>query len=188
MRRSKCVILLLLLASVVAPLRSQASSTPAGASRFVQNFYDWYAPPDAKGGDKTIETAVTTRAAAFDVSLLKALRADIAAQAKSPDEIVGMDFDPVLAAQDRRDAYRAGPAACRRQACRVPVYGFQDGGWRATPEVTAVVVRRGERWAFLDFIYPQGSTGAGARLPSYRLSSYLRTLARQRPGTRHRQS
>jgi hypothetical protein len=62
---------------------------------FVQNFYDWYEKSQSSYLD-----AINKKPEWFDGPLLAAFRNDAAIQAKSKDEIDGLDYDPFGFGQD----------------------------------------------------------------------------------------
>ncbi|HEX9510533.1 MAG TPA: hypothetical protein VF939_08620 [Puia sp.] len=86
--------------------------TKESARIFVQKFYDWYFPLFAAPGGKkdTIPSstvAINQRGEYFDIPLRKALIDDAKAQSKAT-ELVGLDFDPFLNAQDVALGYQTG--------------------------------------------------------------------------------
>lgn len=92
-------ILLCALLSVADPGLAAAPATAPGdaaqAGAFVQSFYDWYVKAEIDS-----DAALKKKPAYFSPELTKALKADAVAAAKSPGDIVGLDFDPFLNAQD----------------------------------------------------------------------------------------
>ena len=124
-----------------------ADSEARSAVLFAQAFYDWY----ARHGDE-YEVAVRDSPSFFAPTLLEAMRTDIAAQARSPGEIVGLDWDPFLATQDPCDPYRVGRATRRGDTILLAVKGMcTDMQPRARPSVIAELGRSKGRWVFLDF-------------------------------------
>jgi hypothetical protein len=67
-------------------------TTLTSAARFVSTFYSWYLPLAERGTGQTI--ALHDSSARFDRSLVTALQQDAEAQARNPNEIVGLDGDP----------------------------------------------------------------------------------------------
>src|SRR5215472_17015290 len=78
----------------------------ASAATFVKGFYAWYVPKAEKGTG--LEVATEDSAKLFDPVLLHALSEDSAAQAKDSTEVVGLDGDPFLNAQDFCQQYEVG--------------------------------------------------------------------------------
>src|ERR1051325_600832 len=73
---------------------------------FVQEFYSWYVPVAAKSrSGRASDLALSSLASAFESSLVRQLKEDSDAQAKVSGDIVGLDFDPFLAAQDPCQRY-----------------------------------------------------------------------------------
>lgn len=158
-----------------APAAAIAPDPPEKACRaFVQEFYDWYAKRSHRG-DFGIETALKERRHVFDAQLVRRLQEDAAAAAKSPGEIVGLDFDPVLNAQDIAEKYIVG--AVRRQGVRfrVDVFGYWNGKKSPRPDVTPEVLHAGSRWVFVNFHY----RGEGKQASS-NLLGVLQELKRER--------
>ena len=120
------------------------------AMAFTQAFYDWYAHHDDR-----LETAVSDRPEVFGPELLAALTADIRAQAKSPGEIVGLDWDPLTASQDPCDPYMATGAVRRADTIAVAVNGScKSAGTDTMPATVAQVWRSPTGWEFVNFEYP----------------------------------
>ena len=122
-------------------------SAAQSAGRFAQAFYDWY-----QSQGERFEVALKDSPAAFAPGLLAAMNADIAAQAATPDEVVGLDWDPFLATQDPCDPYRVGRTTRRADTILVTVRGMcADRQPGAGPDVVAELGRSNGRWVFLDF-------------------------------------
>jgi len=135
-------------ASVDSTLGEPASDDEArSAARFTQAFYDWY----ARQGEK-FEVALKASPAVFAPELLAAMRADVAAQARNRDDVVGLDWDPFLATQDPCDPYRVDRTTRRGDTILVAVTGTcADRQPRPGPDVIAEVGRFEAHWVFLDF-------------------------------------
>lgn len=128
---------------------TSAAVSPAAdsAAAFAQRFYDWYARDSMR-----FEATVRDSGAWFAPQLLSALRADIAASARNPGEVVGLDWDPFVASQDPCPGYRVGRPTERDGRVLVPVTG--DCGQRpagTAPDVMAELVRQGPAWSFSNF-------------------------------------
>ncbi len=158
MRYLNIAAILLTVAIVAAPV-SVAADTGASATdsakTFVQSFYDWYMAQTKKtGGEPPEELALKDKRQSFDASLVKALDEDLAAAAKSPDEIVGLDFDPFLNAQDDCSPYKVGKATRVRDAYQVEIFGSCSGDDHKRPDVIAEIKKLNGSWIFVNFIYP----------------------------------
>jgi hypothetical protein len=167
------VILLALTALLsvhVAPPSGTADSAKI-AQAVVARFYAWYVPLAAHTPGADVRALRDSRWH-FDPALAKALRADAAAAARSPDEVVGLDMDPFLNSQDPCDRY--SPIAVRQRNGNFFVAVRGSGGCAAHTEadVTVQVVFRGANAVFLNFIY--------SRNPKEDLLSLLATLAADR--------
>lgn len=118
--------------------------------------------------------ADSVRRAAINARLLPALRralaADRAAQMDAEGVIVGLDFDPFLAAQDPCDTYAPREAAMVDGRVHVAVYCTSGWGHPLMPEAIYVLERQGTRFLIADILYP----GSGV------LTDILEHLARDR--------
>ena len=124
----------------------------SSATRFVEAFYAWYVPVALKG--RGLQVATGDSAALFAPALVSALRADGEAQAKNPDEIVGLDGDPFLDAQDFCEAYHAGVARREGASLLVDVHGTCTRHTDGQPDVVAELSGRDSAWTFVNFRYP----------------------------------
>ncbi len=159
-----------LLSAHLTPPDSAADSAKI-ARAVVARFYTWYVPlaSHTTGADMR---ALRDSRWHFDPALAKALRADLAAAARSPDEIVGLDMDPFLNSQDPCDRY--APIGVRHQGGNyfVAVRGSGGCAARAEADVTVQLVFRGGNAVFLNFLY--------SSKPKDDLLSLLATLAASR--------
>lgn len=129
------------------------------AHDFVQGFYDWYVQLIQKNNDGWHKgDALNNKKWPMSEEIVSALNADMDAQEKSPNEIVGIDFDPFLAAQDTCFPYKAGKVTQKGSRYEVEVFGSHCSDphpeW---PTVIAEIEKRGESWTFVNFIYPGDS-------------------------------
>ncbi len=115
-------IAVLLLGSATA-VAEPSPTAKQEAQKFVQGFYDWYL------NQKTpFEMAVKEKKSDFDPTLLKLLKEDLEASAKSPGEIVGLDFEPFLNTQDPGEKYVVGNAASQGETSfRVEIFRINAG-------------------------------------------------------------
>lgn len=143
----------------ISPLLVMAGDVPAStdaAKNFVQDFYDWYVPLSAKSdGTQPDMVALNQKGQSFDHELGRALRADLARQARTPGEIVGIDFDPFLNAQDLTGQYVAGAVHPIHGRFRVDVWSRDVTNGPDKVVVIAEVVRRHGTWQFTNFYYPK---------------------------------
>lgn len=149
------VVALLLVQSVNA----QAADESAAARAYVKEFYTWYLPPVGKRKDTTPDSvsALANKHFAFSPVLRKALQLDEDAAAKNPGEIVGIDFDPFLNAQDVSDSYQPAKVVKKGDVYRVDVFAVNGGKKNARPEVIAEVKKINGRWTFTNFLYGKSS-------------------------------
>jgi hypothetical protein len=152
MRRVAFVLLALCLLSAPAARADEAGQKQA--SKFVQTFYDWYVPIALKPGKvPASDVAIAKRGSVFDAPLLKALKADSEAARNSPGDIVGLDFDPFLSAQDPDDKYVLGGVTETDGVYRVDIYGVRKGKREAKPSVVAEVKPAKNSFVFTNFLY-----------------------------------
>jgi len=150
-----CLVVSALAAPACLGADGRASGAPS-AQVFVQKFYDWYLQRSKREGTvDPLEAALKEKPELFDASLTKALKEDLAASAKSPDEIVGLDFDPILDAQDTCGPYTTGKVSRDGDSYRVEVFGHGCSDEKpGQPDVIAVIKRKQGAWMFVNFVYP----------------------------------
>jgi hypothetical protein len=139
---------------VRAPKRSSETGDSDQSCRdFVQRFYDWYflKALDLHAG-RPEDLALRYRSAEFSSELVRELREDFKAQDEDPGEIVGLDFDPFLASQDRSEHVVVARVRHKNGSYLVQVYGMSAGtrSERVVPEL----VRQNGQWVFVNFHYP----------------------------------
>jgi hypothetical protein len=90
---------------------------------------------------------------AIQSDLLQMLTDDFEAQERNKDEIVGLDFDPFLGAQDPCERYKVASISRKNQSYWVAIHGI--GGCEKHPnaDLQAEVVPKGETWEFANFHY-----------------------------------
>ena len=146
---------LLLLVLHASSAHADDSSLAASSRDFVQKFYDAYVPQAlAEHTGPAWQFAIDHMSASFDGGLLAALKDDAAAQARSSDDIVGLDFDPFLSSQDPTERYEVGTATQEGAKYLVPVYPVMAGKRSQEPAVIADVEQEDGQWRFVNFRYP----------------------------------
>lgn len=163
-------------AAAPAPVQdAQAQSAKA----FVQGFYDWYTGEMQKNQYDSVPDPLTDKRWSFSAAIVTAMRADEAAQAKTPDDVVGIDFDPYLNAQDTCFPYKAGKVTASGSQYRVEMFDSScSESHPDIPTVIAVVQKKGSSWEFVNFLYP-GEPGQA----DSDLLSVLKQLAKEREET-----
>ena len=140
---------------------SQVASGLQGSSscrRFVQEFYDWYAPffrEPLQVNGRVSDLAIKRKAALFNPDLVRALKADSEAQVHSTD-LVSLDSNP-FAGPDPADHYEARHVTWQARRCLVEVWRASPGDTAAKsskPEVVAQVALVRGHWEFQNFRYP----------------------------------
>jgi hypothetical protein len=90
------------------------------------------------------------------------LHDDAAAASKNPGEIVGLDFDPFINAQDWEGKYWVKSVNVKDGTCHASVWGL-DAGKKVDivhPELKMI----SNNWVFVDFFYPESMGRADASL------------------------
>lgn len=158
--------------ALVALIVSQANAAPFGLQAvrmFVQSFYDSYTVLATGTHESSpLEMILAKRASVLAPELFRALKADVDAQRKVPDDVVGLDFDPFLNTQEEAGHYTVERITEGRGVYMAEIRARDSSGKQ--PEVIAEVAQQGGKLVFVDFLYP----GQGDLL------GVLRTLAKQR--------
>ena len=139
------------LASAQAETRIERDSV----RRAVQAFYDWYTPRAAKPrGVDMVMRAATHGPLAFDPDLVKWLRIDSIARARTKDEVNGLDGDPYFNAQDPCARYTV--QSVRSEGSRFLADVVGQGGCAAHKKADVIVVvgRAEGRWIVREFLDP----------------------------------
>jgi hypothetical protein len=123
------------------------------AATFVRAFYAWYLP--AAGTGAGLQRAIVDSVALFAPDLVRAIEADGEAQAKNQDEVVGLDGDPFLDAQDFCERYDVGAVRRDGNDVLVDVHARCAGQDDSIPRITARLQRTERGWIFTNFHYPQ---------------------------------
>ena len=144
--------------TMVCPAYAAKPGTGAdtdSAKKFVQDFYTWYLQEEKTDRNISLDTfAIKTKPQWFSKEIIEGLNEDEAAGAKSPDEVVGLDFDPFLNAQDVCEPYKPGKVTAAGSTYQVEIFGTCPEPNSKQPDVIAVVEKRNGAWVFVDFIYP----------------------------------
>jgi len=130
---------------------------------FVQKFYDWYivlsaTSPNLRRGSEPDIIALNQHSEYFDAKLRKAIIDDRLAQSKA-NEIVGLDYDPFLNAQDTGFGYQTGNVKQIENKFFIDIHSDNEKKSRkailvAKVAVIAEVVKVNGQWVFVNFIYP----------------------------------
>ncbi|WP_214072806.1 DUF3828 domain-containing protein [Mucilaginibacter sp. dw_454] len=151
-------------------LKAQAQpSDKAEAKAFVQKFYDWYVPlynqyvPGKRNQVPSEKVALVKQKDCFDAKLYSVLFDYYNKPApKGAEDVMGIDMDPFLAAQDNGFQYVAGKTTQSAGDFFVDVHGDLENKPRS--EVLkgqlAIVVELAKvngQWKFLNFWYDKKS-------------------------------
>ena len=134
---------------------------------FVRSFYDWYF--DRLNAAKTRQIAgpsdydvLTLKPQLFTPELRKKLHEDAVEASRNPGEIVGLDFDPFINAQDWEGKYWVNSVYLIDSTCRASVWGMDAG--KKVDIVHPVLKITNGNWIFVDFFYPQETGRVDASL------------------------
>ena len=95
--------------------------------------------------------------ALFTPRLAALLDADDSAAAANPDEVVGLDFDPLTDAQDAMTGFEVGASTSGASGTLVPVTLRMD---TARSQVRVWLSRSGTEWRIANLEYPHGDLTA----------------------------
>jgi hypothetical protein len=155
-KKAKPIFLLAALAAtfLFAPA-TQAADDSSSCQAFVQKFYDWYVAKSKNptSADLALDTALRMRGDAFSAELCKRLKEDNAAAAKSPGEIVGLDFDPILNSQEESTPYKVEKVHVKGSSFLVDVYSVEGGKKSAEPTIQPELSHNNGKWQFVNFHY-----------------------------------
>lgn len=134
----------------------------------VQRFYNWYVPFANKANERPWMTALHRAGIAFSPEIVRALEQDSVAQSRAEDTIDGLDYDPLLNAQDPCEQYRV--LSVRQAGTNYVVEIAGRGGCDnlSAPHILAEVTMRRDTLVFVNFRDPAQ--------PEHDLLSTLRRL------------
>jgi len=92
---------------------------------------------------------------------LQAMKTDVEAQARTTDDIVGIDFDPFVGSQDPASHYQIQRVLLQGNWCSVEVGHASANRTKAKsdkPDAIAELIRVAGRWQFANFRYPELNT------------------------------
>lgn len=166
-------------------LLNVARATPASATeaqnlsckKYVQSFYDWYMAKceDTKTEDPSL-LVFKNKSFAFSKELETKLKEDDSVAALFPGEIVGLDFDPFLNAQDVATKYTVEKITNSAEKFRADVFNVYNGTKSSKPVVIPELIFQNGKWVFVNFIYPGAS-----RAENQNLLSTLDQIKKNRP-------
>ncbi|MBN9394223.1 MAG: hypothetical protein J0H83_03195 [Candidatus Melainabacteria bacterium] len=147
------------------------SNTEADARKFAQTFYDWYIPDMTSNVPvPSSERMLTQRAGLIDPVLRGLLKDDLLAAQETPDEVVGLDFDPYVNSQETPSKLKVGTVTRKG-----PNYLVSMDASDAKGVVTPELAYRNNSFVFVDFYYDYGKKDKQDNL-----LNILRTLRKQR--------
>jgi hypothetical protein len=149
---------------------------------FVQSFYDWYVKRPE------LPRALKYRASAFSHELFQQMKEDREAQAKSPGDIAGLDFDPILNSQDPAEHYVVGRVKLSSQNnCWIEIHSGFPGKENTDAYVGAELTNDGVGWKLVNFQYATTNSDFSASVASGGLLGVLKELreARRRAANSH---
>jgi ABC-type transporter MlaC component len=132
-----------------------AAAAPAGPAEVVKEVYSRHFAHEQRF-DRSLEKVRDH----FAPTLLALLDADARAAAAAPGEIVGLDFDPLVFAQQEADGWSTGAAAIDGATARVPVE-LRTGAERV--RLTVHLANAGGRWRISDLDYGETTLAKALR-------------------------
>jgi hypothetical protein len=106
-------LLVVALFAVALPLRAEGG---AAAEAVVSSLYKGHF-----SGSQRFDLTLKRERARFAPTLLRMLDEDRAAAAATPDEVVGLDHDPLTNSQEEMESYKVGTARLEKGEALVPV-------------------------------------------------------------------
>lgn len=175
------IAILSFLMTVIAAKAEVPSKEEQSCHEFVQSFYDWYAKLARQESAESSDTrALKLKKTSFSTELAHRLKEDADASAKVRNEIVGLDFDPFLNAQDIGERYTVGKVTKKGPNYLAEVYGTWNGKKSVKPDVTPELSNQGGHWIFENFHYEKTSIPENENL-----LSVLSTLKKDREKNPH---
>ncbi len=145
--------------------KSTIANNTKSCRDFVQKFYDWYVVQmNRKSGPVSLDQIWTIKASAFSTELAKRLKEDSAASAKVKDDIVGLDFDPILATQSDANKLVAGAVVTKGASYMVPMFDYTENKNAKEPAVTPELIYSNGNFVFTNFHYQKSDTPANSNL------------------------
>jgi len=145
----------------------------------VQKFYAMYLKRTqaSMNGGKSVsaQDSLKVDQTYYTPELYQALKDDLDASSKVADEIVGLDFDPVLNAQDVPNKVDLGPASVAGEKCQVKVFETWGAKKEAKPSATVELVHTNGQWLIANYHYDPAGIPANENL-----LSILKTLKADR--------
>lgn len=170
-------LLPLIILTIAAHPVSAGEAENNSCKKFVQSFYDWYVSKNqGNPNDDTMIAVFKNKKFAFSKELESKLKDDHNVAALFPGEIVGLDYDPFLNAQDVANKYTVGKVSNTGEKYRADVFSVFDGKKSSKPVVVPELVFRNGNWVFVNFIYPDASIKVNQDL-----ISTLNQLKKDRP-------
>ncbi len=135
--------------------------------KFVQSFYDSYFDKlnteiTNKHAVPAEEQVLKQQLPVLAPELTRLLAEDRKAQDEEPGDIVGLDFDPFINAQDWGGKYWVESVNVDHGICHANVWGI-DAGIKK-PVVKPDLKMLNNNWVFTDFFYPEGKQHGDASL------------------------
>jgi len=178
LRISPWILVLLLATCFSRPSYGQDTQKIETSCRnFVQSFYDSYIKQLDSSND-----FLKNRPSAFGPELYRALMDDIEAQAKA-DEIVGLDWDPILSGNGRPfgDHYVVGRITIKSAAvCWAEMHDTPSGKKSDEPVVAAELTNEVGQWRFVNFYYVYPKSDFSASISRGGLLTTLKNLREAR--------
>lgn len=123
----------------------------AGCRHFTESFLSWYVPLALSDGREPASMiALRHKPEVFSEEIRKSLEEDRKAQEQSTD-IVGIDYDPFLSAQDPAEKYEVGKVTVEDGKCLADIKATGDA--KRDWDVRAEAKQTGGVWRFTNYHY-----------------------------------
>jgi hypothetical protein len=122
----------------------------------VKSFYQWYAPRALRDNPTPAwDSALKLKGPDFSTELVRLLKEDSDAQAAC-EELVGLDFDPILGSQEPAERYEIGRLIPKEQHYLMDIYAVRAGTQIEKPDVKCEVAEEKGHFVFVNFFYRDG--------------------------------
>jgi hypothetical protein len=147
----------LLITSVLLAAQAKSTHSPAKSpTEFVEQFYRWYTPVALRENPTPAwDIALKLKRSHFSPQLARLLKEDSDAQAAC-EELVGLDFDPIVGSQEPAERYEVGEPIRKGQLYKVDIYAVRYGSRSEKPDVKCEFVEKGGHFLFVNFFYRDG--------------------------------
>lgn len=151
-----CSLLVLTMPCALGAQSKDTHAPPKSPTEFVEGFYRWYTPRALRDNPTPAwDIALKFRRSDFSAQLARLLKQDSDAQAAC-EELVGLDFDPILGSQEPAERYEIGRLIQKGEDYQVDIYAVRSGTRSEKPDVRCEFVEKNGHFLFINFFYRDG--------------------------------